>query len=91
MQEIVMVNVVTSQVVRVAHHRSRSINDSYYYQPRVSASWGDCDGASAGWLSNFGVKLTTPDGVYADVYAVDVTADEVPEGDMPGAKTPCNK
>jgi hypothetical protein len=76
MQEIVMVNVMTCQVVRVAHHRSRSINNSYYYQPRVSANW---DGTSAAWLSNFGVSVVTPAGdVYADVYAVDVDSTEMP-------------
>ena len=85
MQEIVMVNVVTGQVERVAHHRSRSVNDSYYYQPRVSVSWGDCGGASAAWLSNFGqLKLNKkgqptrqPNADYADIYAVDVTAADV--------------
>ena len=85
MQEIVMVNVVDGQVLRVAHHRSRSVFDSYYYQPRVSASWGDCDGVTAGWLSNFGQLqknkqgrlMKQPYAGYADIYAVDVTAVDV--------------
>jgi hypothetical protein len=86
MQEIVMVNVVTCQVVRVAHHRSRSVNDSYYYQPRVSASWGDANGASAAWLSNFGQvkKSKQPYAGYADVYATDIT-----RADVPAATTTC--
>ena len=83
MQEIVMVNVVTCQVVRVAHHRSRSVSDSYYYQPRVSASW---DGTTAAWLSNFGQLQmseqgrlsTTPYAGYADVYAIDVSPADLP-------------
>ena len=86
MQEIVMVNVVDGQVLRVAHHRSRSVFDSYYYQPRVSASWGDCDGVTAGWLSNFGQLqknkqgrlMKQPYAGYADIYAVDVAAADVP-------------
>ena len=84
MQEIVMVNVVTCQVLRVAHHRSRSIDDTYYYQPRVSASW---DGTTAGWLSNFGQlqknkqgRLSTkPYPGYADIYAVDISPPTLPQ------------
>ncbi len=81
MQEIVMVNVVTCQVLRVAHHRSRSVSDTYYYQPRVSASWGHdpllnaTDGAMAAWASNFGVANAAG---YADIYAIDVAPTDVP-------------
>jgi hypothetical protein len=83
MQEIVMVNVVTCQVARLAHHRSRSVSADYYYQPRVSATW---DGTTAGWLSNFGQlqkskqgRLSTkPYPGYADVYAVDITPADLP-------------
>jgi hypothetical protein len=85
MQEIVMVNVISRQVLRVAHHRSRSVSTSYFYQPRVSATWGDCDGVSAGWASNFGQlqknkqgRLSTkPYAGYADIYAIDVAAADV--------------
>ncbi len=85
MQEIVMVNVVSGQVLRMAHHRSRSVFDNYYYQPRVSATWGDCAGVSAGWASNFGQLqknkqgrlLSKPYAGYADIYAVDVAATDV--------------
>jgi hypothetical protein len=47
-QEIIAVNVLTAEVVRLAHHRSRSMD--YDSQPRVSASWG---GAFVGFASNF--------------------------------------
>jgi hypothetical protein len=66
-QEIVMANVLTGEVRRLAHHRSWSTVDSYYYQPRVSASW---DGTRVAWLSNFGYEA--PD--YADIYSISVGA-----------------
>jgi hypothetical protein len=66
-QEIVMANVLTGEVRRLAHHRSRGLNGSNYYaQPRVSSTW---DGSVVLWTSNFGDDST--DG-YADLYAVDV-------------------
>jgi hypothetical protein len=65
-QEIVMANVLTGEVRRVAHHRSRGLSGStYYYQPRVSSTW---DGSVVLWTSNFGHDS---DG-YADLYAVNV-------------------
>jgi|SRR5436190_8674475 len=52
--EIIAVNALTGEVRRLAHHRSRSTgsNDAvgYYYQPRVSSSWG---GEFVGWASNY--------------------------------------
>ena len=65
-QEIVMANVVTGAIRRIAHHRSRDLTSNYYATPRLSASW---DGRHVAWSSNFGV--TAIDG-YSDVYAVDV-------------------
>jgi hypothetical protein len=62
-QEIVMADVLTGEVRRLAHHRSWDITASYYYQPRVSASW---DGTRIAWLSNFGHEA--PD--YADIYSI---------------------
>jgi hypothetical protein len=83
-QEIVMANVVTREVRRLAHHRSRSIDNTYFYQPRVSAGWGSCDGpATVAWASNFGREAAwdaeTGSYNYADIYAIDVaaTTDEV--------------
>jgi hypothetical protein len=54
--------------------------------PRVG-DLGDCAGASAGWLSNFGQlqknkqgRLSTkPYAGYADIYAVDVAVADVPD------------
>jgi hypothetical protein len=46
----VAVNALTGEVRRLAHHRSRGIGQSYYYQPRISASWG---GQYVEWPSNF--------------------------------------
>jgi hypothetical protein len=79
MQEIVMTNVLTGEVRRLAHHRSRSVINSYYYQPRVSAGWGSCDGpATVAWASNFGRETgwdaETGSFRYADIYAIDVAA-----------------
>jgi hypothetical protein len=49
-QEIVALNVVTGEIRRLAHHRSRSLGEDYYAQPRVSCSWG---GKYVGFSSNF--------------------------------------
>lgn len=65
-QEVVMANVLTGEVRRLAHHRSRGVAQSYYYQPRVSATW---DGAKVAWASNFGYA----GGDYADIYSIDVS------------------
>ena len=70
-QEIVMANVLTGEVRRLAHHRSWSTVSNYYYQPRVSASW---DGARIAWLSNFGYEA--PD--YADIYSISVAPAAAP-------------
>ncbi|HXJ82838.1 MAG TPA: hypothetical protein VMS64_29640 [Candidatus Methylomirabilis sp.] len=60
-QEIIAINVLTGETRRLAHHRSRSVDSQYYYQPRLSASWG---GAYVGWASNF----NQPGAV--DIYAI---------------------
>jgi hypothetical protein len=64
-QEILMMNVLTGEVRRLAHHRSRGLSSSYYAQPRVSATW---DGRLVAWASNFGLD----DSGYADIYALTV-------------------
>jgi hypothetical protein len=64
-QEIVAVNVLTGEIQRLAHHRSRSVSADYYSQPRVSTSWG---GKYVGWASNFNQS-----GV-VDIYAVQFAA-----------------
>ena len=48
-QEIIAFNVLTGDVRRLAHHRSRGLGD-YVNMPRVSVSWG---GEYVGWQSNF--------------------------------------
>jgi hypothetical protein len=62
-QEIMMANVLTGEVRRLAHHRSRSPLSNYFYTPRVSASW---DGTLVSWVSNFGYSANG----YADVYSI---------------------
>ena len=64
-QEIVMVNVLTSEVRRLAHHRSRSTGTDYYRQPKVSVSW---DGKIVAWQSDYNYSATG----YADIYALTV-------------------
>jgi hypothetical protein len=49
-QEIIAVNVITGDVRRLAHHRSRSVCNDYFAMPRLSASWG---GKVVGFASNF--------------------------------------
>lgn len=62
-----MMNVLTGEVRRLAHHRSRGLSSSYFAQPRVSATW---DGRIVAWASNFGYDDTG----YADIYALSVSA-----------------
>lgn len=65
--EIMAINVLTREVRRLAHHRSRSMNlggDGYYNQPRVSCSW---DGSAVLWTSNF--NIGSPTG-YSDLYSI---------------------
>jgi hypothetical protein len=68
-QEIIAINVLTGQIWRVAHHRSRSIASAYAYQPRLSVSWG---GEYIGWASNFNQP-----GI-VDVFAVRFNPNAVP-------------
>jgi len=63
-QEILAINVVTLEVRRLAHHRSRSITANYYNMPRVSTSW---DGSVVMWTSNY--DTSSPAG-YSDMYAI---------------------
>jgi hypothetical protein len=64
-QEIMAINVLTGEVRRLAHHRSRGLGDgSYWNQPRVSSSW---DGSVVLWNSNF--NASSPKG-YADMYGI---------------------
>lgn len=63
-QEILAVNVLTLEIKRLAHHRSRSVTTNYYYFPRVSTSW---DGSVVMWTSNY--NTSSPSG-YSDMYAI---------------------
>jgi len=63
-QEIIAMNVVTLEVRRLAHHRSRNLPVQYGTQPRVSTSW---DGSTVMWTSNYNMSLPTG---YADLYAI---------------------
>ncbi len=49
-QEIIAINVLSGEVRRLAHHRSRSISADYYNTPRLTVSWG---GENVAWNSNF--------------------------------------
>jgi hypothetical protein len=71
-QEILKVNVLTGEVRRLAHHRSRGLGSgSYYAQPRVSSTW---DGSVVLWTSNFGHSGNN----YADLYGMNVAAGSAP-------------
>jgi hypothetical protein len=64
-QEIIAINVLTGEIRRLAHHRSRSINADYYSQPRLSVSWR---GSVVGFASNFNQSAGgTP---VSDIYAI---------------------
>jgi hypothetical protein len=60
-QEIIAVNVITGEIRRLAHHRSRSVDADYYNQPRLSVGWG---GKVVGFASNFNQSGVT------DIYAI---------------------
>jgi len=85
-QEILMTNAITGEVRRLAHHRSRGVNDTYRHQPRVSAGWGDCSGVPVAWASNFGQvrkdrqdrSTGKPYSGYSDIYMIDVDGAIVP-------------
>ncbi len=72
-QEIIAMNVVTSEVRRYAHHRSRGIDSDYHAQPRISCSW---DGSIVLWTSNYNTPLPHPSDPlgpqndYADMYGM---------------------
>jgi hypothetical protein len=68
-QEIIAFDVLTGEIRRLAHHRSRSVDADYNNQPRVSTSWG---GKYVGWASNFDQR-----GVI-DIYAVQFNATKTP-------------
>ena len=61
--EIVMVNVLTGEVRRLAHHRSDSIG--YCSSPRVQVAW---DGSGVFYASNYGDDTSGCD--YSDLYFV---------------------
>lgn len=63
-QEIIAVNVLTLEVRRFAHHRSRGITVAYSNSPRVSCSW---DGSVVMWVSDYDVSSPTG---YADLYTI---------------------
>ena len=63
-QEIIAANVITLEVRRFAHHRSRNLPVQYGTSPRVSSSW---DGSTVMWTSDF--NISSPTG-YADTYAI---------------------
>ena len=85
-QEIIMTNAITGEVRRLAHHRSRGVNDNYRHQPRVSAGWGDCSGVPVAWASNFGQMRKDRQGRstgkpytgYSDIYMIDLDGATVP-------------
>ena len=65
--EIIAMNVMTLEVRRLAHHRSRippSTGAAYYTQPRISTSW-DCSMLT--WTSNYNKNPTVG---YSDLYGM---------------------
>lgn len=64
--EILMMNVLTGQIKRLCHHRSRSVNAVYQYNPRMCASW---DGTKIAWASNYDYNNGTG---YADIYLMEI-------------------
>lgn len=66
-QEVMAINVLTQEVRRFAHHRSRSVAAGIYdYQPRVSCAW---DGSVVMWVSNFNYNAGANG--YIDAWAIE--------------------
>jgi fibronectin type III domain protein len=64
-EEIIGMNVLTGEVRRFAHHRSReNTGANYFSNPRVCVSW---DGSVVAWTSN--MNISSPSN-YADLYAL---------------------
>lgn len=68
-QEIIAMEVLTGQIYRLAHHRSRNIdgNLNYYGQPRLSCAW---DGSKVIWGSNFNIDQDIGGAQYSDYYMI---------------------
>ena len=67
-QEIMVVNVLTGEIRRMAHHRSRGLTNAgvgYYSQPHISTSW---DGSVLLWSSNYNQSGRVAG--YCDQYAI---------------------
>lgn len=71
--EIVAANVITGDVWRLAHHRSRSPDANYRHQARVSSS---ADGSAVLWASNMNHN---PVAGYADRYMIESPLGEAEE------------
>lgn len=67
--EIVAMNVLTFDVRRLAHHRSRSTDAGYYNGPRICAAW---NGLKAMWASNYGYNAGGQG--YSDLYTTTLAA-----------------
>jgi len=67
-QEIFMVNVLTGEVRRLAHHRSRETKGHYCRTPRPSVNW---DGTKVMFTSSYGVTAVGGSCGYSDLYALD--------------------
>jgi hypothetical protein len=74
--ELVAVNVISGEIRRLAHHRSRGIDMGYYNQPHPSISW---DGSRLMWTSNFGLNVGGLG--YGDLYSMDMPGGGAPSGD----------
>jgi hypothetical protein len=72
-QEIIAINVVSGEVQRLAHHRSRSVYSDYYSAPRLSTSW---TGNIVGFASNFNQPGSGSPVV--DIYAIPFTTSATP-------------
>jgi hypothetical protein len=82
--EIVQVKMDGTSVRRLAHHRSRPLND-YNYTPRPSVSR---DGTLLAFSSNFGMQESGYPTDYADAYLIDVSAGSTPPIAAPTLASP---
>ncbi|MEK7390061.1 MAG: hypothetical protein AAB036_10220 [Elusimicrobiota bacterium] len=67
--EIFMANVLTGEVRRLAHHRSRNVPSLYCSDPRINVNW---DGTQAVFMSNYGATGVGGSCGYGDLYLLDL-------------------
>lgn len=82
--ECLAINVLTHEQRRFCHHRSRSTDVKYDYQPKITCSW---DGSVILWESNFNYNNGGANG-YADAWGIANPLGAAPDVSPPSPNVP---